>query len=86
MERVDVWMDDGLAGEEPARVGELRVSAVRGRMALRFRYDPRWLARGASSFPIDPELPLGEGTSSLLPGASSTVRCATRRRIDGGAG
>lgn len=61
MERVDVWMDDGLVGEEPARVGQLRVSAVRGRMALRFRYDPRWLARGASSFPIDPELPLGEG-------------------------
>ena len=68
MERVDIWMDDGLVGEEPARVGQLRVSAVRGRMALRFRYDPRWLARGASSFPIDPELPLGEGDFFPAPG------------------
>ncbi|MGE3166624.1 MAG: type II toxin-antitoxin system HipA family toxin [Planctomycetota bacterium] len=76
IERVEVWIDDELAGEGPARVGELRAAGERGRMVTRFRYDSRWLVRGAGGFAIDPELPLGEG--DFFPGAGCALHGALR--------
>jgi serine/threonine-protein kinase HipA len=76
IERVEVWIDDELAGEGPARVGELWVSVARGRPVTRFRYDPSWLARGVGGFAIDPELPLGEG--DFFPASGRTLHGALR--------
>lgn len=76
MERVEVWLDDELAGDESACVGELWVSAARGRPVTRFRYDPLWLSRGAGGFAIDPELPLGEG--DFFPVSGRTLHGALR--------
>jgi serine/threonine-protein kinase HipA len=76
IERVEVWMDDELVGEQPARVGELSVAGARGRPVTRFRYDPRWLARGAGGFAIDPDLPLGEG--DFFPTVSRALHGALR--------
>jgi serine/threonine-protein kinase HipA len=76
MQRVDVWMDDRLVGREPTPVGELSVDRARGRFSLRFRYHSNWLASGARSFPVDPELPLGEG--DFFPGPNRALHGAFR--------
>lgn len=76
MQRVEVWMDDRLMGLEPMPVGELSADRARGRFSLRFRYHSNWLASGARSFPVDPELPLGAG--DFFPGPNRALHGALR--------
>jgi serine/threonine-protein kinase HipA len=75
-ERVEVWVDDERIAAGPARVGELALSAGRGREVTRFRYDLGWLAQEADGWAIDPELPLGEG--EFFPGGQRALHGALR--------
>ena len=50
---IDVWADWEARGL-PARVGELRAIASRGKQIFAFEYDATWLA--ARSVAFDPEL------------------------------
>ncbi len=70
MERVEVWLDDRVAGDAVARVGELTVSEGRARRVVRFRYDVQWIAPGRRGFALDPELPIGAGDYFPRPGVT----------------
>ena len=47
--------------EEPALLGYLRCSFVRGQESFPFEYDPAWLASAEGSFSLDPDPALFRG-------------------------